>query len=405
MASCFVVQGFGKKTDFTDGRVLDLDASYAIIKDAVTAAGLACIRADEIAHSGSIDVPMYQQLLYADLVIADLSTYNVNAAFELGVRYALRPRATIIVAEDGFKNPFDVGHLVIRRYKHLGEDIGVKEAKRFREELKQAIAAILARGETDSPVYTFLPGLIPPCAERGPGAPPVPFPAPLPEPLPLALPASLGATPADRPIAAAIPFSVDQAMAGTAGIDLPIVQRPGVVAPATLAAAATEGGAPGEPAAGPTAKARVEEAQAKMRCGDFVAARALWRELRAQRANDSFVIQQLALATYKAQQPTAEAALAEAKAILRVLQPESTNDPETLGLWGAIYKRQWDITRRIADLNESIAAYGRGFYLKQDYYNGINLAFLLELRALTAWRVGERDEGVTDSVLARRIRR
>jgi len=421
MASCFVVQGFGKKTDFTDGRVLDLDASYAIIKDAVTAAGLACIRADEIAHSGSIDVPMYQQLLHADLVIADLSTYNVNAAFELGVRYALRPRATIIVAEDGFKNPFDVGHLVIRRYKHLGEDIGVKEAKRFREELKQAIAAILARGETDSPVYTFLPGLIPPCAERGPGAPPVPFPAPLPvpfpaplpvpfpaplpEPLPLALPASLGATPADRPTAAAVPFTVDQAMAGTAGIDLPIVQRDGVVAPATLAAAATEGGAPGEPAAGPTAKARVEEAQAKMRCGDFVAARALWRELRAQRPNDSFVIQQLALATYKARQPTAEAALAEAKAILRVLQPESTNDPETLGLWGAIYKRQWDITRRIADLNESIAAYGRGFYLKQDYYNGINLAFLLELRALTAWRVGERDEGVTDSVLARRIRR
>jgi hypothetical protein len=100
MAICFVVQGFGKKTDFTDGRVLDLDASYAIIKDAVDAAGLECIRADEIVHSGTIDVPMYKQLLQADLVIADLSTYNVNAAFELGVRYGLRPRATIIVAEE-----------------------------------------------------------------------------------------------------------------------------------------------------------------------------------------------------------------------------------------------------------------------------------------------------------------
>ena len=31
MTTCFVVQGFGKKTDFTDGRVLDLDDSYAII--------------------------------------------------------------------------------------------------------------------------------------------------------------------------------------------------------------------------------------------------------------------------------------------------------------------------------------------------------------------------------------
>jgi hypothetical protein len=37
---CFVVQGFGKKTDFTDGRVLDLNASYAVIKEAVEAAGL-----------------------------------------------------------------------------------------------------------------------------------------------------------------------------------------------------------------------------------------------------------------------------------------------------------------------------------------------------------------------------
>ena len=37
MKTCFVIQGFGKKTDYTDGRVLDLDASYAIIKEAVEA--------------------------------------------------------------------------------------------------------------------------------------------------------------------------------------------------------------------------------------------------------------------------------------------------------------------------------------------------------------------------------
>ena len=91
MTTCFVVQGFGKKTDYTDGRILDLDASYAVIKEAVEAAGLECIRADEIIHSGAIDLPMYEQLLRADLVIADLSTYNVNAIFELGVRYGLRP--------------------------------------------------------------------------------------------------------------------------------------------------------------------------------------------------------------------------------------------------------------------------------------------------------------------------
>jgi len=38
MASCFVVQGICMKTAYTDGRVLDLGASYAIIKDAVVGA-------------------------------------------------------------------------------------------------------------------------------------------------------------------------------------------------------------------------------------------------------------------------------------------------------------------------------------------------------------------------------
>ena len=72
MARCFVVQGFGRKTDYTDGRELDLDASYAVIKEAVEAAGHECLRADEIKHSGTIDQPMYEYLLRSDMVIADL---------------------------------------------------------------------------------------------------------------------------------------------------------------------------------------------------------------------------------------------------------------------------------------------------------------------------------------------
>src|SRR4249920_1146510 len=113
MARCFVIQGFGKKTDYATGRVLNLDASYAIIKEAVKLAGHECLRADEIVHSGNIDQLVYEQLLRADLVIADLSTQNLNAAFELGVRYGLRPRATIIIAEAGFNAAFDVDHQLI----------------------------------------------------------------------------------------------------------------------------------------------------------------------------------------------------------------------------------------------------------------------------------------------------
>lgn len=345
MTTCFVVQGFGKKTDYTDGRVLDLNASYEIIKEAVEAAGLECIRADEITHSGTIDVPMYEMLLQADLVIADLSTYNVNAAFELGVRYGLRPSATIIVAEENFKNPFDVSHIVMRRYKHLGEEIGYKEAKRFRDDLKQAIQAIVSRPKTDSPVYTFLPGLAPPqrALTRSAGAPAAP---------------------------ASDPREVDS----------------------------------------PTAKALLDSALAKINPpegnpSDFVTARALLEEVRKQRPNDPFVIQQLALATYKSKLPTPEAALLEARQVMQELGPATTNDPETLGLWGAVHKRLWELKARPEDLAEAIAGYERGFYLKQDYYNGINLAFLLDLRAVEFLKAGQRDEAIADSVQARRVRR
>ena len=102
--SCFVVMGFREKTDPISGKTFDLDKSYRIlIKPAVEAAGATCVRADEIVHAEVIDVPMYEQLLEADLVVADLSTLNANAFFELGVRYALRPRATVAIAESGLR--------------------------------------------------------------------------------------------------------------------------------------------------------------------------------------------------------------------------------------------------------------------------------------------------------------
>jgi len=113
----------------------------------------------------------------------------------------------------------------------------------------------------------------------------------------------------------------------------------------------------------------------------------------------------LALATYKSKQPDPRAALDEAHAILQTLNPETTNDPETLGLWGAVHKRLWELTQDRAYLDEAIAAYERGFYLKQDYYNGINLAFLFNVRAALEEQTGDTAEAVADFVQARRVRR
>src|SRR5271167_1456493 len=157
---CFVVMGFGQKTDFQQQKSYDLDKSYRIIiKKAVEDAGLECIRADDVVHAGIIDKPMYELLLDADVVVADLSTSNANAIYELGVRHALRPNTTIVIAEQNFKFPFDIGHLLIRPYKHLGDGIDAEDAENARDGLKKAILELTARNEIDSPVNTFLPTL------------------------------------------------------------------------------------------------------------------------------------------------------------------------------------------------------------------------------------------------------
>ena len=144
--TCFVVMGFGKKVDFETGKEFDLDMTYKnVIKPAVEAADVECIRADEITHAGVIDVPMYERILEADLVVADISTGNRNAIYELGVRHALRPHTTIIIGEDSnTKIPFDLNHIIIRKYRHLGEDIGASEARRMSNDLTMAIKELLA---------------------------------------------------------------------------------------------------------------------------------------------------------------------------------------------------------------------------------------------------------------------
>ena len=364
MKSCFVIQGYGRKTDYRDGRVLDLDASYAIIRDAVEAAGLDCIRADEIQHAGSIDLPMYEWLLNADLVVADLSTYNVNAVFELGVRYALRPHATIIVAEEQFQNPFDFSHIAIRRYKHLGDDIGAKEARRFRDELKAAIQAIAAERRVDSPIYTFLPTLRPPVDQKALDEEALaPF-APVATPTP----------PSAEPLP---PMST-------------LLTR--------------DGGADAE-AVDLNTKQLLEQAQKRINDSDFASARVLLEEARKRRPTDSFVIQRLALSIYKSKQPDAATALKDALEVLRVLKPESCNNPETLGLYGAIHKRLWEINPGPRLLDIGITAYARAFALKQDHHTGINFAFLLDLRAREHLKAGQRDDAITDHTLALRMRK
>lgn len=339
--------GFGEKTDFKTNRKLNLDKTYRIIRDAVEEAGLDCIRGDDIIQSGVIDKPMYEYLLLADVAIADLSTSNENAIYELGVRHALKQHTTIVIAEKQFRFPFDLNHVMIRPYEHLGSGIDFEEAQRLKNELVTAITAILDRGDVDSPVYTFLPDLQPP---------------------------SIGAADGE---------------AGKVRIG------GGAEVRAFREAELAHDGHPSE-----TFSSLSDAFRQAKRAGDNAEARRLLAKLREVSPEDPYLIQQEALATYKGQQPTVLESLREARQILEVLEPRTSGDPETLGLWGAVHKRLWEETADRAALDEGITAYERGFHMKRDYYTGINYVFLLNERVL---QQENPDEAIADRVVARRV--
>jgi len=150
--------GFGKKKDPDTNRTIDLDETYKkIIRPAVESCNYNCVRADEILDPGIIDKSMYALLYRAELVIADISTYNPNAIYELGTRHVLKPFSTIIIKEDESKIPFDINHNRTLSYKHLGNEISNGEAKKCIRQLKELITTITDNPIVDSPLYSFIP--------------------------------------------------------------------------------------------------------------------------------------------------------------------------------------------------------------------------------------------------------
>jgi hypothetical protein len=136
------------------------------------------------------------------------------------------------------------------------------------------------------------------------------------------------------------------------------------------------------------------------RPNDWVFVLAVLDRIQNLQPNDPYLIQQRALATYKSEHPNALESLHAARAVLEALGPDTSSDAETVGLWGAIHKRLWNATGDRAHLDKAIRSYSRGYFIKDDYYNGINYAFLLDVRAAKS----EGDDAVADRVLARRIR-
>ena len=161
----FVIMPFGKKKG-SDGSIYDFNAIYThLIKPALEAAGFEAFRADEETASGDILTDMFQELLLADLCIADMSIDNANVFYELGIRHALRKRGVVHIQAGRAYMPFDVFNVRTIPYHITPEGVPDPE---YLEKDKAAISRVtLDTWASDheaihSPIFNLLDGLAEP---------------------------------------------------------------------------------------------------------------------------------------------------------------------------------------------------------------------------------------------------
>jgi hypothetical protein len=108
----------------------------------------------EIVRAGNIRTDMFERLLVADLVIADISIQNANVYYELGIRHALRDRTTILIRAKADDVPFD-----LKTDRYLEYD--PEQPETAIPQLREAIVLSTGERRSDSPVYLLLPKLAP----------------------------------------------------------------------------------------------------------------------------------------------------------------------------------------------------------------------------------------------------
>ncbi len=157
----FVIMPFGKKK-LTDGTEVDCDDIYKrLLEPAITAAGLEPHRADADRRGGSIHLDMFQDLLLAEFVVADLTMDNPNVWYEIGVRHALRAGGTVMTYAARDRLPFDIAGQRMQRYTLKKGKLDPAALKDERKAITEAIVATLGawRGRRASPVYQTIPSL------------------------------------------------------------------------------------------------------------------------------------------------------------------------------------------------------------------------------------------------------
>lgn len=158
---CFVLMPFRTKT--AAGLTVEFDEVYRqVIQPAVTGSGMACIRSDEEEVGAIIHKSMFERLMLCPYAVADLTMANANVHYELGIRHAIRPWTTVLIAAAGFRLPFDIAPAPVLRY-HIDDNgrPALTESDNDRLLLATRLAGARSRQVVDSPLFELFRQLVP----------------------------------------------------------------------------------------------------------------------------------------------------------------------------------------------------------------------------------------------------
>jgi len=147
----FIVRPFGVKDGIDFNEVEE-----KLIAPALNACGIEGRTTGEITRQGNIREDMFRLLVLSDIVIADVSIYNANVFYELGIRHGLQERHTLLIRAEGTKDKYPFDLQTDRYFVYDAAEPGKKLAA-FVEALRSTLASI----GKDSPVFQLLPRLKP----------------------------------------------------------------------------------------------------------------------------------------------------------------------------------------------------------------------------------------------------
>jgi hypothetical protein len=126
------------------------------IKPAVESCDYFCIRSDDPLGPRNIVKNIIENLYHADIIIADITDFNPNVYYELGIAHSFGNKTIIICNEKDNKIPFDLNNYHIIFFK---DDIDGIQTK-----LKDNLILTIKdfdnwKDKPNNPVHDFLPDL------------------------------------------------------------------------------------------------------------------------------------------------------------------------------------------------------------------------------------------------------